>query len=179
MMSPAGEYILSIWYSCLSFHICTYLFFISSYHHLHVECVYFCNTHISSIDCHCHQHINNTCHPSILSPNIVDQLNSFGFGSLLKVHLSKISAIWFLILYIYIGMAFVMKHCVADTSWSRLSDTFTVSTAAPLTQELPSLPLLSRGSNRALFSLQSPEWSNRGLNIPPKTISSWAMASIL
>lgn len=76
-------------------------------------------------------------------------------------------------------MAFVMKHCVADTSWSRLSDTFTVSTAAPLTQELPSLPLLSRGSNRALFSLQSPEWSNRGLNIPPKTISSWAMASIL
>ena len=100
MMSPAGEYILSIWYSCLSFHICTYLFFISSYHHLHVECVYFCNTHISSIDCHCHQHINNTCHPSILSPNIVD-LNSFGFGSLLKVHLSKISAIWFLILYIW------------------------------------------------------------------------------
>ena len=76
-------------------------------------------------------------------------------------------------------MAFVMKHCVADTSWSRLSDTFTVSTAAPLTQELPSLPLLSRGSNRTLFSLQSPEWSNRGLNIPPKTISSWAMASIL
>ena len=84
-----------------------------------------------------------------------------------------------LYIYIYIGMAFVMKHCVADTSWSRLSDTFTVSTAAPLTQELPSLLLLSRGSNRALFSLQSPEWSNRGLNIPPKTISSWAMASIL
>ena len=45
-----------------------------------------------------------------------------------------------------------MTHSVADTSWSRRSDTCTVSTA-PRTPELPSLQLHSRASKSRLLGL--------------------------
>ena len=90
-------------------------------------------------------------------PKLVDKLNIYldSFTIHLKLSPLKISVQHISIFWSHIICLVGVTHCVADTSWSRLSDTFTVSTAAPLTQELPSLPLLSRGSNRALFSLQS------------------------